>query len=140
MSEQQAQVTKTRAPFEFSGELTIAVDVSDLDRAIEWYTEALGLELEYKLDDLGWCELKTPYEGVTIGLGQTEETKARGGATPTFGVRDIADAKRHLEAHGARFESEPYDVAEMVRLVTFYDPDGNPYMLAQMLRGVAGAE
>ena len=135
---EQPTTTVTRTPFEFTGNMVISVNVSDLDRSIEWYRDALGFELDYKLDEYGWCEMKTPLPGISIGLGQTEEQKA-GGTTPTFTVKDIYAAKGHLEAHGARFESEPYEIEGMVKLVTFYDLDGNPFMLAQPLKVVDAA-
>ena len=47
----------------------------------------LGFDLVHKAEQLGWCQMGTPYEGVNVGLGQAEEPKP-GGATPTFSVDD----------------------------------------------------
>jgi len=91
-----------------------------------------GLELVYKLDQHGWCEMATATKHVTIGLGQTEELKA-GGTTPTFGVVDIDAARKHLESKDVRFDGDTYEIEGMVRLAMFYDPDGNSYMLAETL-------
>lgn len=131
---QEAQVAPvaTNTPFDYSQTLTISIGVSDLDRAIEWYKDTLGLELVYKLDQHGWCELSTATKGVTIGLGQNEDFKT-GGATPTFGVLDIDAARKHLESKDVRFDGETYEIEGMVKLATFYDPDGNSFMLAQSL-------
>jgi catechol 2,3-dioxygenase-like lactoylglutathione lyase family enzyme len=119
-------------PFEYDKQLVISVGVSSFADAVDWYREALGFELVYKLDEYGWGEVSTPWDGVTIGLGQTEEPKA-GGTTPTFGVKDIDAARSHLEGKSVRFEGDTYEITGMVRLCTFYDPDGNPFMLAQTL-------
>ena len=119
-------------PFEYDKQLVISVGVSSFADAVDWYRDALGFELVYKLDEYGWGEVSTPWAGVTIGLGQTEEPKA-GGTTPTFGVKDIDAARSHLEGKGVRFEADTYEITGMVRLCTFYDPDGNPFMLAQTL-------
>ncbi len=54
-----------------------------------------------------------------------------GGTTPVFGVRDLAAARSHLESNGVRFDGETQVIPEMVKLATFYDPDGNPPMLAE---------
>jgi catechol 2,3-dioxygenase-like lactoylglutathione lyase family enzyme len=54
----------------------ISVGVSDYARSLEWYREVLGFEVEYELQEYGWCELKTPF-GFNIGLGQAE-TVAQG--------------------------------------------------------------
>ena len=133
MSE-QVQVTPvaTNTPFDYSRDLTISINVSDLERAIEWYKDVLGLELVYKLDQHGWCEMATATKHVTIGLGQTEEQKA-GGTTPTFGVLDIDAARKHLESRDVRFDGDTYEIEGMVRLAMFYDPDGNSFMLAESL-------
>ena len=131
MSEQAPARVATATPFEYDRQVTISVNVSDLERAIEWYREALGFELIYKLDEYGWCELSTAAEGVSIGLNQADGPK--GGASPFFGVRDIEAARRHLEAAGALFEGETTEVEGMVKLASFSDPDGNTYGLAQSL-------
>ena len=119
-------------PFEYDKQLVISVGVSSFANAVEWYRDALGFELVYKLDEYGWGEVSTPWGGVTIGLGQTEERK-EGATTPTFGVKDIEAARKHLEGKGVRFEGDTYEISGMVKLCTFYDPDGNPFMLAQTL-------
>jgi CreA protein len=134
MSEvETAAPVATNTPFDYSQNMVISVNVSDLDKSIEWYEKALGLELHYKLDQHGWCELATATKNVTIGLGQTEELK-QGGVTPTFGVEDIEAARKHLESLDVKFDGDTYEIEGMVKLCTFYDPDGNPYMLAQNLQ------
>jgi catechol 2,3-dioxygenase-like lactoylglutathione lyase family enzyme len=131
---EQAQVVPvaTNTPFDYKGNLVISVGVSDLEKAIEWYGEVLGLELVYKLDQHGWCEMATGTKDLTIGLGQTEEVKP-GSTTPTFGVIDIDAARKHLESHDVRFDGDTYEIEGMVKLCMFYDPDGNSYMLAESL-------
>ena len=133
MSEQvQVAPAATNTPFDYRENLVISVGVSDLEKAIEWYNDVLGLELVYKLDQHGWCEMATATKHVTIGLGQTEELKP-GSTTPTFGVMDIDAARKHLESKDVRFDGETYEIDGMVKLCMFYDPDGNSYMLAQSL-------
>jgi catechol 2,3-dioxygenase-like lactoylglutathione lyase family enzyme len=116
--------------------LTISVNVSDLQRSIDWYREALGFEVEYRLDEIGWAELTTPFGAVNVGLSQTEDQRA-GGTVPTFGVVDIDAARRHLESRGVKLD-EIFDVQGMVKLMGFYDPDGNPWMLAETSKTYPG--
>lgn len=133
MSEQvQVAPVATNTPFDYSQNMVISINVSDMEKAIEWYGDVLGLELVYKLDKYGWCEMATGTKHVTIGLGQTEEKKA-GGVTPTFGVMDIDAARKHLESKDVRFDGDTYEIEGMVRLCMFYDPDGNSFMLAESL-------
>ena len=120
---------------EYDGRMTAALSVSDLDGSIPWYREMLGFELIYRLESWGWCELKTGVPGVSLGLGETDEVKTAGGATLTFNVTDIAAARGSLEDRGVRFDGETSEIEGMVKLATFYDPDGNSFMLAQSLDG-----
>ena len=46
-------------------------------------------------------------------------------------MTDKEEARGYLEGKGVRFDGETQDVGGMVKLATFFDPDGNPYMLAQ---------
>jgi catechol 2,3-dioxygenase-like lactoylglutathione lyase family enzyme len=121
------------APIAWAAHMTAALGVSEIDRSIAWYRDVLGFELIYKLDDWGWAELRSPIADVSVGIGQTEDLEPRGGATLTFGVVDIAAARASLEARDVRFDGETTEVPGMVRLATFYDPDGNTFMLAQQL-------
>ena len=52
---------------------------------------------------------------------------------PTFTVKDIEAARAHLESLDTRFDGDTYEIDGMVKLATFYDPDGNAWMLAQRL-------
>ena len=117
----------------FNGTITLASDVRDLDAAIAWFKNTLGFKETFKVAEAGWAEVSTPAAGVTIGLSQSAEVRGRGGATPVFGVADIDAARAELEGKGVRFEGETVELPEMVKLATFFDPDGNAYMLAQSL-------
>src|SRR5579864_1239521 len=129
---QHATEPATR-PFEYEGNLVCSVEVTDLGKALDWYRDMLGFQLVYKLDEYGWAEIETPVTGFKIGLGQVEQMSGQGAITPTFRVVDIEDARGHLEQHGVRFDGDTNEVPGMVKLATFYDPDGNPWMLAQVL-------
>ena len=131
MSETATQPLTT--PFEYTGAMTISVNVSSFDAALDWYTKTLGFDLIYRLENLGWGELRTPVGSVSIGLSETEDVK-HGGTVPVFSVADIAAARAYLEKAGTRFDGDTYEVEGMVKLATFYDPDGNAWMLAQSLR------
>jgi len=112
----------------------VSVNVSDFDRSVAWYRDVLGFEVSYQMPEYGWGELSTPF-GFTIGLGQTEEVTP-GSVVPTFGVHDIDAAIAHLRAHDVKVE-DWHEIPDMVRLSTFWDPDGTSWMLAQTLDGKA---
>lgn len=121
-----------KAP-EFDGGLTCSLECGDLERSIAWYRDLMGFELLYKMDEMAWCEMKSPVARVNVGLSQVEKPEVRGGATLTFGVKDIDAARAHMEGHGVRFDGETMTIPGMVRLATFFDPDGNKLMFFQDL-------
>lgn len=120
---------------EFNGTITLSTAVGDLDAAMAWFQDTLGFKEVFKVPEAGWAEVSTPVEGVTIGLNQGADASAGGGATPVFGVADIAAARAELEGKGVRFQGDTVELPGMVKLATFFDPDGNAYMLAQSLAG-----
>lgn len=120
----------------YDGGLTCSLDVANLDAAIAWYQDVLGFKLLYKVDALAWCELASSVARVNVGLGQVEKKKPEGGnATLVWGVLDIDTARKQLEALKVRFDGPTRTYEGMVKLATFYDPDGNTLMLYEGLEG-----
>ncbi len=113
--------------------VTCSMQTTDMDRSIKWYGENLGFKLLYRVDDIGWCEMGTHMQGVNVGLSVVEKPDVKGGATLTWGVNDIASARKTLESRGVKFDGETMTLPGMVMLATFFDPDGNKMMLFQDL-------
>ncbi|MDX2005117.1 MAG: VOC family protein [Meiothermus sp.] len=126
-------LSKSAQQMHYQNSLTLAVNVSDFEAAKRWYGEVLGLEFVYEITEIAWAEFKTPVAGMTLGVSGVETVNAGGSIVPTWGVSDIEQARAHLEAHRVRFDGPTQTVAGMVKLATFYDPDGNPFMLAETL-------
>ena len=114
-------------------EMTASVGVTDIDRSINWYETVLGFKLLYRVDEIGWCELSTGVPGVNVGLSQIDSVAQGGGATNVWGVTDIDEAKSHLDVHGVRQDGDIQHIPDLVKLLTFYDPDGNAMMLSENL-------
>jgi hypothetical protein len=55
-----------------------------------------------------------------------------------WGVADILVAKAHLDAHGVRQDGDIQHIPGLVKLLTFYDPDGNAMMLSENLAQAGG--
>ena len=117
----------------YDGGLTVAMQCSDLDKSLAWYTGVLGFTVLYKLDDMGWAELSTSVDRVNLGLSQVESHKPGPGPVPTWGVKDLDAARATLEAQGVKFDGDTQTIPDMVKLATFFDPDGNSLMLYQSL-------
>jgi len=122
----------------YDGGLTCSMGVTSLDASIGWYRDVLGFTLLYRLEDIAWCELSTPVARVNLGLGEREEAGGGGGATLTFGVTDIEAAKAALDAHAVRQDGPIRDIPNMVRLLTFFDPDDNALMFYQEIGQAPG--
>jgi catechol 2,3-dioxygenase-like lactoylglutathione lyase family enzyme len=124
---------------DYDGGLTCSMGATDLDRSIAWYRDVLGMELLYRRDDIAWCEMKSPVTNVNVGIGVREgRTGGAGGATLTFGVHDIEAAKAELDRHGVRQDGGIMEIPDMVKLLTFFDPDDNALMFYQDLSNAHG--
>lgn len=118
----------------YDGGLTCSLQSTDLARSIRWYQDVLGFKLLYHVEQMGWCELSTAVARVNLGLSEVEKAEGKGGATLTFGVTDIEISRKAIESHGVRFDGPTRVVEGMVKLATFFDPDGNSLMLYQDLQ------
>lgn len=116
------------------GGLTCTLGVRDLGKSIDWYSDVLGFTLLYRVDDIGWAELSTPVAKVNLGLSQVEQVQQGGGVTPTFGTDDIEAAKAELDNRGIRQDGPIQEIPNLVRLLTFFDPDDNALMFYQETR------
>lgn len=118
------------------------VVVKDLDKAIQYYTETLGLALQDLSKEYGWAELSGP-TGSRIGLAQHNEKSGEWDATNvkpgqnaviTFTVKDINAAIESYSQKGVRLLGKVMEVPGEVKLQTFQDLDGNLFQLAELLR------
>jgi catechol 2,3-dioxygenase-like lactoylglutathione lyase family enzyme len=121
------------AAIPYDGGLACAINVSSLDRSIPWYRDVLGFRELYRMDEIAWCEFESPVARVTVGLAESESVVKGGGATLTFGVTDIEAARQALDAASVPQDGAVHEIPGMVRLLTFYDPDGNALMFYQDL-------
>jgi len=117
----------------YDGGLTCSIGVKDIKASMNWYQEVLGFKLLYLMEEMAWGELESPVQRVNVGLSQVEGPRGKGGATLVFGVKDIDSARKNLEEKGVKFDGETYTIEGMVRLATFFDPDGNTFMFYQSL-------
>ena len=113
-----------------SGNVTVMV--SDMNRAVQFYTETLGLHLTYRhANDFATVELD---KGLTIGLHPGgDPTKSHGGGL-SIGLElsgSIREAVAQLEAKGVQFQGGIRE-GKSGAFAHFTDPDGNPIYLAQL--------
>lgn len=118
----------------YDGGLTCAMNVKDRKASTKWFESVLGFKLLYDVAEIGWCELATPVARVNLGLSEVESPTPGGrGVVMTLGVKDIETARAHLERNKVRFDGPTREYPGMVKLATFFDPEGNTFMLYQDL-------
>lgn len=111
----------------------VTVYVSDMNRAVQFYSETLGLKLLYRFAD-HWASLQAG-KGLTIGLHPaSKENPAGRKGSMAIGLElsgKMEDAVRELSARGVRFTSQS-DEGKAGKFAGFDDPDGNPLYLAEL--------
>jgi catechol 2,3-dioxygenase-like lactoylglutathione lyase family enzyme len=111
----------------------VPVPVSDVDRAIAFYTEKAGFNLDHDhtvSDDLRFVQITPPGSACSIAMGIGITEMAPGSVKGLQVVVDDADAARaDLLGRGV----EVGDVQEFPwgRFVFFDDPDGNSWAVQQ---------
>lgn len=117
---------------ELNNTIAIALSVADRKLSADWYSKHLGFEVIFSSDEMGWTEMSTNTDGVTIGFGDDESPKP-GNCVPVFGVANVESSRAALESEGVEFDGDVITAEGMVKITTFYDPDKNALMLAEDL-------
>jgi predicted enzyme related to lactoylglutathione lyase len=107
----------------------VSVLVSDLERALQFYGETLGLKRNPNAHP-DWPEFETGNLTLAIlrpeQIGRTEHTA---NTMPiALRVPDVSEARERLEAAGVEFKTDTLDT-EVCHMAVFFDPDGNAFML-----------
>ena len=108
--------------------------VSDMDRAVTFYTDVLGLRL-LRRDGGNWAELDAG--GIRLALHGAIEGRPMevGGATAVFRVEDLDSTRAELEGRGAEFDEHVGEVQGFARFASLRDPDGNKVQVIEYAGG-----
>ncbi len=116
------------------------INVSDIQKAEKFFVQTLGLKIDSGAPEYNWLELKGSHGGMTLGIGQSDDTDANQNpakpgcnAVITMDVDDIVKTKADLEAKGVKFYGDIIEVPGHVKMATFADPDGNIFQLCQII-------
>ena len=111
----------------------VHLPVADVDRAIAFYVEQLGWNLDHDhriSDDLRFVQVTGPGSGCSISIGKglapADHAPIR---TLQVVVTDIEAAHAHLTSQG--IECSPIDDQPWGSFVSFADPDGNSWIVQQ---------
>lgn len=116
----------------FIGKLVCSISVSDHKKSAQWYVETLGFGVVFDNDEMGMSYLSTSVENVWLDLSQVENPDVRGPAL-VWGVKSVDEARAAIEGKGVRFDGPTREFGGMVKLATFFDPDGNTLMFYENL-------
>lgn len=106
--------------------------VRDMDRAVAFYRDVLGLTMVRRFGD-EWSEFDGG--GVRLALhGTGGGAQPPHGGTAVFRVDDLDAAKLALEAGGVRFDEHVGEVAGRARFASFEDPDGNSVQIIEYVK------
>ena len=110
----------------------VTVYVSNMDAAVRFYSDVLGLRLAQRFGD-HWASVEAE-KGLTIGL-HPDSGKGRAGRKGGMEIGlelqgSIRDAVRVLEAKGVNFQG-PIREDEAGSFAFLEDPDGNAIYLAE---------
>ncbi len=114
------------------------VFVSNMDRAVQFYTEVLGLKLTNRFGDQ-WATVNAG-TGLTIGLHPASPKYAapgtKGGILIGLEIDEpIEKVVARLGERGVRVV-RPIERSEAGSFVHFEDPDGNEFYLWEVARGI----
>ena len=119
--------------------------VSDLDRALDFYTRTLGLEkrdddvFEYEGGKMRWLTVGVPGQDLSIVLSTPMPSPGAKGdpddwvGNGTMWVLEVDDCRRmvdDLRKKGVKIQSEPEEVPWGLSAV-IRDPDGNPFNVVE---------
>ncbi len=105
----------------------IHASVSDIDRAVAFYRDVLGVPFLFRVP--GQPMAFFDCDGVRLYLGAPESEDFRSRVVLYFTVDDVDEAYATLKERGVQFLDAPHVVARMedveLRMAFFRDPDGN---------------
>jgi methylmalonyl-CoA/ethylmalonyl-CoA epimerase len=103
----------------------VRIGVTDVDRAVAFYRDALGMSFLYAFPGMAFFDL----DGVRLMLVEPEDRAFGGQSVIYYRVADIGQAVATLEGRGVQFDDQPHvvhrDAAYDLWMAFFRDPDDN---------------
>ena len=109
--------------------------VSDLQRAITFYRDVLGLSLDFYKDEWQWAEFDAGNVTLTLSGGWP----SGGGGVIALAVPDLEVASREVQENGIPVRRPLHELATCWHL-EILDPDGNTVILHKRKNGTYGQD
>lgn len=112
----------------------IAIPVTNLERAVAFYRDSLGLKFLFQVPNLAFFDCG----GVRLMLDNPEDSSERRSSVIYFKANQIEEAYQILSSRGVAFEGKPHLIARMpdheLWMAFFRDPDHNLHALMGEVR------
>ena len=106
----------------------ISISVTDVDRAVEFYRDILGINFLFQVpgdNPMAFFDCS----GIRLYINQPENPEHAGTSVIYFQVDSAQDAAKDLASRGVSIESEPHIIHQTENytlwMAFFRDPDGN---------------
>ena len=107
----------------------LTVPTNDLDAAVSFYRDTLGLPCSVLMPDRGFAEFETGNLTLSVVMAERFPFGYHPNVNPiALHVEDVAQARADLEARGVEFSGDTFDTG-VCHMGFFADPDGNALML-----------
>jgi len=114
------------------------VVVKDFKKALQFYTDVVGLKVLQIHDEFGWAELSGHEGGATLGIAEFKEEQNDGvlpgdNAVVTLTVESIETATQDMCAKGLKLLGSMIEIPHHVKMQMFIDLDNNKLQLVEQL-------
>jgi catechol 2,3-dioxygenase-like lactoylglutathione lyase family enzyme len=111
----------------------IHISVGDVEQAVNWYRDILGLEFLFQVPGQPMAFFKCG--DVRLYLGKPEDESFRSRPVLYYRVAQIDEAVASIAGRGGEFSDQPHvvhrDATEELWMAGLRDPDGNPVILME---------
>ena len=109
----------------------VAIPVTDIPRAREFYEGLLGLTVSDEMMGGKWIEYTVGQDTLAIGNVSDMWRPSDQGTGAAFEVEDFDDAIKRLKDRHVRFAAEPFETP-CCHMAVVQDPDGNKLMIHKL--------
>ena len=106
-----------------------SVPTQNLEQAVDFYGEVLGLRRSVYMPDRHFAEFEPGNVTFSVFMPEEMGMEFKANTQPyALHVGDVAAARAELESRGVQFQGDILDTG-VCHMAFFADPDGNPLML-----------
>ena len=109
----------------------VAIPVTDIPRARQFYEKALSLKVSDEMVSGKWVEYAVGDDTLAIANVSDQWTPSDQGTGAALEVEDFDEAIRRLKDQQVRFAAEPFETP-CCHMAVIQDPDGNKLMIHKL--------